>query len=99
MSGFGVEVGGLRAAANVVAELTEDLRRRLQRVEAVAEDVFAGGWSGVAAAAYRLAWDEWRGAARGMLLSLAEMSDALGRTAADYAAREQAAVGGFERIA
>jgi hypothetical protein len=34
-----------------------------------------------------------------MLLSLAEMSDALGRTAADYAAREQAAVGGFERIA
>jgi hypothetical protein len=69
MSGFGVEVGGLRAAESV------------------------------AAAAYRLAWDEWRGAARAMLLSLAEMSDALGRTAADYAAREQAAVGGFDRIA
>ena len=30
---------------------------------------------GAAAAAYQRAWDEWRGAARGVVVALAEMSD------------------------
>jgi 6 kDa early secretory antigenic target len=99
MSGFRVEVGEMRSAANFVAELTEALRDGLQRVESVAADLFASGWSGVAAAAYQRAWDEWRRAAREVLAVLDEIGDALDLSAEAYAAHEHAAIAGFERIA
>lgn len=99
MSGFVVEVDGVHAAAQFVTALTEDVQDRLRRVDAVAEDVFVSGWSGTAAAAYQEAWDEWRGAAGAVLGALSDIGDALTRTAADYAVREYATVGGFERIA
>ena len=69
-------VGGLRRTADA-------LQRRRSSVEQQVERLLDGGWSGVAASAYREGWEEWRVGCREGLASLETMADLVLAAGAD----------------
>jgi|SRR3954469_2223474 WXG100 family type VII secretion target len=67
------------AVANHAEELRDELRQLVREWENLSH-----GWEGVAASAYRPAWDEWHEGAARIVEVLADESDKLARAAAAY---------------
>jgi WXG100 family type VII secretion target len=90
MGGYAVDPGELDAADATLAAAAQSAHAAVGSVRAEAEALFATGWHGPAASAFRLGWERWADGAAGMLAALDEMASLLGRTGDEYAATEEA---------
>ena len=99
MSGFEVDPTELFAAGVRVSEAAVDGRESMTRVRLDADDLFAGSWTGVAAAAFHGGFEEWLGGARQMLAGLEDLSSALTTAGHDYAHAESTNSAHLEQLA
>ena len=90
MSGFDVEPVELFAAGARVSEAAADGHQSVARVRAEGVALFAGGWTGTAAFAFREGFDEWLSGAALMLSGLEDLASALTSAGHDYELAERA---------
>jgi len=88
MSGFSVVPADLIAARGQLADACDRAADALRQARARADTLFAGGWSGPAAAACEQAWEQWRAGAARSCDALDRIAAGVQRCAADYADAE-----------
>lgn len=98
MSGFEVDPTELFAAGARVSEAAVDGRGSVERVRLEAAELFAGGWTGAAAAAFRDGFDDWLVGARLMLSGLDDLSSALTAAGHDYTGSERATTTSLDHV-
>lgn len=99
MSGYEVDPVELFAAQARVVEAAQDGRDGVGQVRLSGADLFAGGWTGAAAAAFHEGFDEWLSGAASMLAGLEDLASALGAAARDYERSESTNTSTFTRMA
>jgi WXG100 family type VII secretion target len=85
VTGFGVSPNELQALDAFVAAAASHAHASVEQLRAEADALFAGGWHGPAASAFRLAWEQWSDAARIVLVALDETAVLVGAAASTYA--------------
>lgn len=98
MSGFEVDPSELFAAGARVSEGAADGHGSLTRVRLDAEDLFAGGWTGAAGAAFERGFEDWLGGARQMLAGLEDLASALTAAGHDYECSERTNAGSLRHL-
>ena len=99
MPGFATDAAELFAARSVLAEAADSLRAELTRLVAAADDVLGHGWVGAAGSAFARGWHEWLAGAEAVPNALAQIAEALGICAGEYAAAESSSVVMIGRLA
>lgn len=99
MSGFDVEPVELFAAGARASEAAADGHESVARVRVGSADLFAGGWTGAAAAAFGDGVDEWLSGAALLLSGLEELASALTSAGHDYEQAERTNDNTFVRLA
>ena len=90
MGGYTVDPDEVWGADAALSATAQSAWAAVSRVRAEAEELFATGWRGPAATAFRRGWEQWVEGAGAMLTALEEMARSLGRTSAGYAHTEEA---------
>jgi WXG100 family type VII secretion target len=85
MGGFAVDPAALHDADLALAAAAAHSRARLESLRAAGDDLLGGRWQGGAAAAYRLAWEQWLGGVDAMLTALEQLAVLIGSSGRDYA--------------
>jgi WXG100 family type VII secretion target len=87
---YTVEPGNLQRLDAVIGSAADQASVTVERIRLEAQALFATGWHGPAASAFRLGWEQWLAGATTLLAVLHEMAELLGRSAAGYAGTEEA---------
>lgn len=90
MGGYAVEPAQLQQLDAVLTRGADAAREAVARVSGEATGLFATGWQGPAASAFRLAWEEWLEGVTTMLEVLDELAGLLGASAAAYSGTDDA---------
>lgn len=90
MRGFAVDASELQRCDAQLSAAAAQARHALARTRSHGEAVFATGWQGTAASAFRLGWEQWLDGAADLVSALEEMSAALGASGAEYARTDDA---------
>jgi WXG100 family type VII secretion target len=99
VSGFLVDPDDVQALGASVRAAAEHAGAAVGRVRAEADALFATGWRGPAAAAFRSGWNDWLDGAEDVLAALDELATLLGASAADYRQSDEAVRAGVARVA
>ena len=90
MSGFGVTPAELAETRAFVGAAAAHARRSVEGLHAAARPVLTEQWQGEAAAAFRLAWEQWWGGAVLVLDALDELARLTGAAGDSYAGTDEA---------
>lgn len=85
-----VGFGALVSETNRLDDVADQLETRVRIAETSVHELLGATWSGPAATAFEASFEQWDQAASDCLAVLIRNIDALRRTAADFAAAEQA---------
>ena len=98
MSGYTVVLAELDDAATEVDAVLTALTKGTRTSTTAVDDLLAGGWSGIAADAFRLGWADWHTGAVAVTAALGRIHDAIERTAAAYRDAEAHHVATFNGV-
>jgi WXG100 family type VII secretion target len=85
VAGYRVDPDELRRGDAGVGQSAEHARAVVDRLRADADGLFATGWHGPAATAFRRGWEQWLAGAHDMLATLDATAALLGAAGTGYA--------------
>jgi WXG100 family type VII secretion target len=97
VSGFGVTPAELAEARAFVGAAAGHARRSVEGLHAQARQVLSGEWQGEAAAAFRVAWEQWWDGAVLVLDALDELARLTGAAGESYLATDDGIRAGVAR--
>jgi WXG100 family type VII secretion target len=95
VTGYAVDPSELQHSDAVLGGAAARSRAALGQLVATGADLLDGRWQGGAAAAFRLAWEQWLDGVTTMVDALDDTARALGCSGGGYAATEEAVRAGI----